>query len=95
MQMASEQKTSIMDVWARDMKETERLLILGHKKAVRDVKKVLGVKTEEIEGEDWNVNGFQRDESRDYDLHKSLRYAERGVRRMVKGLPMSEVASVD
>jgi hypothetical protein len=26
----------------------------------------------------------------DYELQRSLRYAERGVKRMVKGLPMDE-----
>ena len=86
-QMAGEQRNSIAGIWAKDVEETEQKLMLGHEVALRKVKKVLGVDggeqgSEAVEGGD--------DES-DYQLQKCLKYAERGVKRMVKGLPKDDM----
>lgn len=71
---------------------------MGARVALRNVKKVLGA---DVQGDDLET-AEQDSEVRvevsvepekmelNYDLLKSLRYAERGVKRMVKGLPSGE-----
>jgi hypothetical protein len=80
--------------WNQDIEEVDRKLRLGAKVALRKVGKVLGVdKADEDddgvmeEGEEGGLgDGEVEGTEGSYELQKSLRYAERGVRRMVKGL---------
>jgi hypothetical protein len=90
-QMASEQKNSVTDTWTKDVEDAERLLTIGHNSAVKTVKAVLGVEV----GEDGQFGEVQEGDDvgqapANLELHKSLQYAERGVKRMVKGLPKDE-----
>ncbi len=78
--MAAEHDSPVTQTWVREMQKTERLLELGRKSGVRNLKSVLG--------DDVEDGGIREDDiNLDYRLLKSLTYAERGVRRMVKGLP--------
>jgi hypothetical protein len=87
--MRDEQTEPHADIWHQELQEAERQLQLGARVAARKVKKMLGADLEsdgdeeilEVEGADQELN---------YDLHKSLRYVERGVKRMVKGVPKDE-----
>ncbi|KAF2247804.1 hypothetical protein BU26DRAFT_540758 [Trematosphaeria pertusa] len=92
-EMAGEDKNPITETWTRDMEETERLLKLGHRTALRNVKQVLGA--EDGEGEDGDMEEAEDKNHAElnYELLKSLRYAERGVKRMVKGIPKDETGS--
>lgn len=91
--LAGDRMNTLSKLWAQDVAETERKLRLGHKVALRNVKKVLGaedggraegVADEDMDGESNVV------EELNYELLKGLGYAERGVKRMVKGLPKDE-----
>lgn len=70
---------------------------MGARVAVRNVKKVLGAVVDgddndaEVKREDEMQEGDGGGQELNYDLQKSLRYAERGVKRMVRGLPEDEV----
>lgn len=93
-EMAGDNKNQITETWAQDVTETERQLRLGHKVALRNVKKVLGASDGEngtgaADEEKLENDGMMAGEL-NYELVKSLRYAERGVKRMVKGLPKDE-----
>ncbi|PVH94299.1 hypothetical protein DM02DRAFT_676276 [Periconia macrospinosa] len=94
-QMANELDTSVTEAWATDVAETEKLLGLGHKQAVRGMKRALGMGAGGTGEEIPRIEGFQKEEKHGFELQKSLRCAERGVRRMVKGLPRSETDDVD
>ncbi|KAF1969553.1 hypothetical protein BU23DRAFT_601505 [Bimuria novae-zelandiae CBS 107.79] len=83
--MAGDNKKPVTEKWMKDVEETERLLKLGHKTAVRNVKKVLYPDAEDAEEEGEKGIGVQ--EELNMELRDGLRYAERGVKRMVKGLP--------
>ncbi|KAF2642792.1 hypothetical protein P280DRAFT_497531 [Massarina eburnea CBS 473.64] len=85
-QMAGEQNDSVTDTWLKDVQEAEEKLAMGQEVALRKVKKVLMGKG----------NGHGGDEEGEYaglnyELYKGLSYAERGVKRMVKGLPKDEM----
>ena len=87
--LSGQSMTTITDQWAQDIQEKERLLRLGHKTAVRNVKKVLGMGVNEAEPRE------NRDEKElNMELRNGLRYVERGVKRMVKGLPRDEDGQV-
>ncbi|KAF1956923.1 hypothetical protein CC80DRAFT_471228 [Byssothecium circinans] len=86
-QMAGEQKNSVTDTWTQDVKDTEEKLTLEYKLAIKKVEKMLGGHAEEDE----NGPGKGEDSGKVYELHKCLKYAERGVKRMVKGLPKEEM----
>ncbi|KAJ4312909.1 hypothetical protein N0V94_007210 [Neodidymelliopsis sp. IMI 364377] len=84
----------IAEKWTENVDKTARLLRLGAGTAIRNVKKVLGadIANGEVEEADENaerMEGLEKMEL-DYDFHKSLQYAERGVKKMVKGLPQEE-----
>lgn len=86
----------IVDTWKRDIEETENQLKLGARVALKNVREVFGAK---VAGDD--AKGLA-DEDGDMDMNvggkaqltcellESLRYAERGVKRMTKGLPMNQ-----
>jgi hypothetical protein len=94
--LRDEQSDPIADIWKQDVEDTDRQLKMGARVALRNVKKVLGadVEGDELRGtdEDGDVDmeGEGKKAELNYELQKSLRYAERGVKRMVKGLPMDE-----
>jgi hypothetical protein len=85
---AEDDRKLITDTWQQDVEEMKRLLDLGHRKALRDVKKVLGVNgAEEMTERDKDDSGRLTKMEPNHGLSDTLRYAERGVKRMVKGLP--------
>ncbi|KAH4175645.1 hypothetical protein HBH70_049390 [Parastagonospora nodorum] len=92
MDMRDEQEEPVPEAWHQDIQDAEKKLQMGARVALRNVKKVLGADVENDEGataEDGDA-AMQDNEGElelNYELEKSLRYAERGVRRMVKGLP--------
>lgn len=87
----------LADTWREDVEKTEKLLRYGRRKALRDVKRVLGADAEEEKNDGpqneegaevmEGAEGFMNYELK-YDLQKSLQYAERGVKRMVKSIPL-------
>jgi len=91
--LREEQPDTIADTWKQDIEDTDKQLKKGARVALRNVKKVLGADVEDsmMTDEDGDVD-MERGEKVElnYGLQKSLRYAERGVKRMVKGLPMDD-----
>ncbi|KAI4658167.1 uncharacterized protein J4E79_007149 [Alternaria viburni] len=91
--LREEQPDTIADTWKQDIEDTDKQLKKGARVALRNVKKVLGADVEDsvMTDEDGDVD-MERGEKVElnYELQKSLRYAERGVKRMVKGLPMGD-----
>ena len=93
-----EQDQSIIIDWQNHFDNTVRLLGIGHKLASRDVGKVLDLnegneneKVENTEDEDESSSAFPWIKvSRSVGLMSTLQYAERGVKRMAKGLPLDE-----
>ncbi|KAF2116180.1 hypothetical protein BDV96DRAFT_44840 [Lophiotrema nucula] len=75
----------ITEAWREEVKNTQRKLDIGHKVALRGVKRVLGVEDEVEE----NVEGEEEwpDVPLNQELQRTLYYAERGVKRLAKGLP--------
>ncbi|KAI4698821.1 hypothetical protein J4E81_005432 [Alternaria sp. BMP 2799] len=92
-QLREEQPDTIADTWKQDIEDTDKQLKKGARVALRNVKKVLGADVEDSvmtdEDGDVDMEGGEKVEL-NYELQKSLRYAERGVKRMVKGLPMGD-----
>ncbi|KAF1834351.1 hypothetical protein BDW02DRAFT_525584 [Decorospora gaudefroyi] len=96
-ELRDEQAEPIADTWKQNVEDTDRQLRMGARVALMNVKKVLGadvergaMETADAEG-DMDMDGGQGDEIElNYELQKSLRYAERGVKRMVKRLPVHE-----
>lgn len=88
----------VADGWTEEVETTARLLKIGADTAIRNVKKVLGADVEEgdIDGptlvEDGEVMEALEQMDLSYELHKSLQFVERGVKKMVKGLPEPEEA---
>jgi hypothetical protein len=89
--MRDEQADPVADTWHRELQSTEQQLQMGARVALRKVKKVLGAE-EASDGPGDQELGENEDDRQElnYELQKSLRYAERGVKRMVKGLPEEE-----
>ncbi|KAI4677203.1 uncharacterized protein J4E88_007011 [Alternaria novae-zelandiae] len=91
--LREEQPDTIADTWKQDIEDTDKQLKKGARVALRNVKKVLGADVEDSvmtdEDGDVDMQGGEKVEL-NYELQKSLRYAERGVKRMVKGLPMGD-----
>lgn len=95
-----EQDQSIIIDWQNHFDNTMRLLGIGHKLALRDVGKVLdlnkGNENEKVENtEDDDESGVANvfpwvKASRSVGLMSTIKYAERGVKRMAKGLPLDE-----
>lgn len=81
--------------WQQGVERANRQLDVGYRTAMRNVKKVLGLqglsaveeKEEQGGGED---EGAMNQKPLNYELQRTLQYAERGVKRMVKGLPRDE-----
>ncbi|KAH7383252.1 hypothetical protein BKA66DRAFT_529825 [Pyrenochaeta sp. MPI-SDFR-AT-0127] len=93
--LQNEHTLSMASTWKRDIYQVEEQLKLGARVALTNVKKVLGADvkgdrektaSEHNSGDMMEVPGMGEDEL-NYELQKSLRYAERGVKRMTKGLP--------
>ncbi|KAI4951685.1 hypothetical protein J4E86_007101 [Alternaria arbusti] len=91
--LREEQPDTIADTWKQDIEDTDKQLKKGARVALRNVKKVLGADVEDSvmtdEDGDVDMEGGEKVEL-NYGLQKSLRYAERGVKRMVKGLPIRD-----
>ncbi|CBX94356.1 hypothetical protein LEMA_P121200.1 [Plenodomus lingam JN3] len=93
--MRSQQGDSVADTWKRKIRESEEQLRKGARVAARNVKKVLGADMSIDEAYKMEVDRkveIQQDkgDNLSYELQRSLRYAERGVKRMAKGLPFEE-----
>lgn len=94
--MRDAEPEGVADSWAEEVNETARLLKIGAETAIRNIKKVLGahVKEDDIEGstlvEDGEATETLENMELNYELHKGLLFAERGVRKMVRSLPKQE-----
>lgn len=95
--MRGEEAELAAETWQQEIHEAERQLKMGARVALRNVKKVLGVDMENegkgaTDGDgDEEMEDVDAGKGLNYELQRSLRYAERGVKRMVKGLPDDEV----
>lgn len=88
--MRDTETENVAQAWAEDVEKTARLLKIGAELAIRNVKKVLGVGmngegVEDMREESTTMEAIDRMEL-NYELQRSLRFAERGVRKMVKSL---------
>lgn len=83
--LAGDNKNTVTEKWTQDVEKAERLLKLGHRTALRQAKRVVGV---EVHGDDAEAGerGIGVSDEINMELMEGLRYAERGVKRMVKGL---------
>ncbi|KAH7068704.1 hypothetical protein FB567DRAFT_573905 [Paraphoma chrysanthemicola] len=93
--MRDDQAGPLAETWHQELEETERQLRMGARVALRNVKKVLGADfdNENVAAKDDAEEMVENEEDEkelNYELQNGLRYAERGVKRMVKGLPMEE-----
>ncbi|KAH7083392.1 hypothetical protein BKA63DRAFT_403873 [Paraphoma chrysanthemicola] len=90
--MRDDQAGPLAETWHQELQEAERQLRMGARVALRNVKKVLGadVDDEIIDDAEEIVENEEDEKELNYELQKGLQYAERGVKRMVKGLPMEE-----
>mgnify|MGYP004499524975 CR=1 FL=1 len=92
--MRDTEPEGIAEAWAGDVETTARLLKTGAETAIRNVKKVLGADVEvgdmeQTRKESERMHAVEKMEL-NYELQKSLQYAERGVKKMVKSLPQDE-----
>ncbi|KAH6633366.1 hypothetical protein C7974DRAFT_452622 [Boeremia exigua] len=89
--MHDSEHEGIAEAWVGDVAKTERLLRFGAETAVRNVKRVLGadVDADDVEHEDETMEVVGKLEL-SYELKRSLQFAERGVKKMVKSLPRDE-----
>jgi hypothetical protein len=92
--MRDEQTKPMAETWHQDLEGTKQKLEMGARVALRNIKKVLGAEVDDdamdAGGEGDEEMTLVEDDSLNYELQKSLRYVERGVKRMVKGLPADE-----
>lgn len=93
--MCNAEPEGIAEAWTEEVDRTARLLKIGAETAIKNVKQVLGAdvgvcNAENIDGESLTngetMEALEKMEL-NYDLHKSLQLAERGVKKMVKSLP--------
>ncbi|KAF2628684.1 hypothetical protein BU25DRAFT_390469 [Macroventuria anomochaeta] len=92
--MRDAEPEGVAEAWTEDIEKTARLLKIGAETAITNVKKVLGADVEidgmgETREEGERMDAVEKMEL-NYELQKSLQYAERGVRKMVKSLPQDE-----
>jgi Skp family chaperone for outer membrane proteins len=85
----------VAEMWQQELRDTEQQLQMGARVALRNVRKVLGAdvdmgKGADEDGEEQEQNDGDAEHELNYELQRSLRYVERGVKRMVKGLPNEE-----
>ncbi|KAF2812290.1 uncharacterized protein BDZ99DRAFT_518148 [Mytilinidion resinicola] len=85
---------ALPEVWRGEEARVRRVLEVGYRVAVKKVEGALGVERdedeEEMDGDAWKVvrENFQRVQAQKVlDVAGTVRYAERGVMRMAKGLP--------
>lgn len=94
--LRNENAKPVAETWKQDIAEVEERLKLGARVAIRNVKKVLGAAIEDTGdgegdlGEELDGGIGLQDRELDYGLQSSLKYAERGVKRMVKGILIEE-----
>lgn len=92
------EEQQIADEWQKNVDHTSRILQIGYKKALKDVESIIGIGHTETEGDKDTEMTDQQDDGEvedgelmkrqcDTGLEKTLRYAERGVKRLAKGLP--------
>ncbi|KAF2830761.1 hypothetical protein CC86DRAFT_316313 [Ophiobolus disseminans] len=89
-EMQDDEVEPITATWNQELVEAEHQLKMGARVALRNVKKVLGAEDDGTGATDGDGDQVMQEaetgQELNYELHKGLRYAERGVRRMVKGL---------
>jgi hypothetical protein len=83
--MQNEDAAPVAETWDQELQEAERQLRLGARVARRNVVKVLGGVVD-ADGDEEMLDAESGQEL-NYEFQTSLRYLERGVKRMVKGLP--------
>jgi hypothetical protein len=94
--MRDAESEGVAESWTEEVEKAGRRLRIGADTAIRNVKKVLGAGVEEgcMEGstlveDDATMEALEQMEL-NYELHKGLLFAERGVKKMAKGLPELE-----
>lgn len=84
-----ETATDVSEKWKEEIEWTGENLRKGARTALRSMQKVLGAGAQDAPDEDGDVDE-DADEDMDgelnYEIPKRLKYAERGIKRMVKGL---------
>lgn len=86
-EMQADAVTPVAEDFNAEIQEAERQLKLGARVALRNVVKVLGLPRDADADGDEEMLDVEDQQELSYDWQKSLQYAERGVKRMVKGLP--------
>ena len=88
--MRDEGQTDISETWKADIEETKENLEKGARTALRKVQKVLGAEAQGVpdktDGADTDTDDDMGGVELDYGLQQRLKYVERGVKRMTKGL---------
>ncbi|KAF2706459.1 hypothetical protein K504DRAFT_438784 [Pleomassaria siparia CBS 279.74] len=87
-ELGQENKESIIETWEKDVEDCRRVLDLGDRYATRQVKRMLNVYTATGDTEMKDGEEGEKDSAESYALINTLRYTERGVKRIAKGLPM-------
>jgi hypothetical protein len=102
---SAETEVPTTEPWQKKVQKVERLLDLGRKKAIRDVGKVLDIEENHLQMKDGGENG-DGEEAENVDAHavegftnlnlnfelsRTLNYAKRGVKRMVKPIPHDDM----
>lgn len=92
--MRDAEPEGIAEAWAEDVEGTARLLRIGAESGIRNVKKVLGADVEDADTGGTKEEGKRMDGvdnmELNFELRKNLQYAEKGVKKMVRGLPSDE-----
>lgn len=87
---------NVSEAWTDDKERMARLLRIGAKTAIRNVRKVLGAEIGDDDIEDIGEESEKMDMvekmALNYKLREGLQYAEEGVKKMVKSLPFDEGA---
>lgn len=90
----------VAETWNEEVAEAERRLKMGARVAIMNVGKVLGMPVDaggeghgDGDGDEEMIDADEEGEGEkqlSFEWQKSLQYMERGVKRMVKGLPEDE-----
>ena len=87
--MRDEGRTDISETWKEDIENTKENLRKGARTALSRARKVLGAEVQcapETSGVDADADEDMEGVELNYELPKRLRCAERGVKRMIKGI---------
>lgn len=87
--MHTETQTNISETWKEEIECTSENLKKGSRVALKRVQKVLGAGVQDAPDEAGNADGDAHEDmdgELNYEITNRLKYAERGIKRMTKGL---------